>query len=561
MPKITKLKNEEMKSESFVFLKPKPAIKESVTNEDVTTPQLKGISQHKPLYYEESSNEESLSLGATPMKNNDFYIKNTKIRSVQPGMVYVSPQAGVEQQKDKKSLKCGVCSTAIDRDNFSLNYYNKESSLEFGNSEFICEKCFRENKMNKCQFCQKLFENSLEDGFCIYCINNAITTSKVLKSYTHRVENYAKEQLKKAKGKFNSKIANEIFEEFDPSAFSVTAGGVFKKLFGIELEYETKSANYGLTLLQVSRLLSEERNKEGGLQAEIKKDATLKDGFEVVSAPGDKHYHRDVWGSFFDYINKRSDIVCTPYNFDPQTMERGTGCGCHIHISKDAFLYYNDYEIKDSNNKTRIIQSQNGQGLALVKLTTFIHHPFNRKFIEIISGRPSGMHFDYLKIKGAQFNGNKIITKNGGVKTCLHLEPGAGHRTAINFETSTHKTLEFRFFNATKDLNTLLTYLDFVDALCSFCQPCNSSIINMKDWHNFYDFVIKNSYDYKYLYQFFTKNQDFVKYYYTPTEEIEKVKPQVKIENKESQQELKSRLKQKYTVNTINKKSYTDLDW
>lgn len=400
------------------------------------------------------------------------------------------------------NINCSSCKKAIIKADEVKTAY----SLDLNNSFYICKNCF--TNCVACESCKTTIyspRQELQDGFCTACIVNAPV--KVVNPYGLKVERNFKPLITKSKSSFLSKFARECYEDYDPSAFVFGCGEMHKKLFGIELEYETTN-RYGSILLKASKLLTDLAREENGLKAQIKKDATLKDGFEIVSAPADKKSHSQIWGPLFDYLVAERDIVCTPYYFNPQTMERGMGCGCHIHISKDFLLNSNTYVTKDGKELSA------GHGMSLFKLQTFIHHPNNRKFIELIAGRPSGMHFDFTKEKGAIFDPNgKIINKSVAKSRILEKDPHSvhsSHRTALNFIPSTDKTYEFRFFNATKDINKLLMYIDFVDALCSFCLIGNASLLHMADWRYFYKYVSNFRYDSPHLFKFLKQDSAMV---------------------------------------------------
>ncbi len=216
-----------------------------------------------------------------------------------------------------------------------------------------------------------------------------------------------------------------------------------------------------------------------------------------MSAPGDKLYHYSAWNNLFELLNKNEDIFCAPFE-KPEGAARGTGTGLHIHISKDAMIHYNTY-----SNTQRA-----GYGLACAKLQALIYSRHNTKFVEIMAGRPSNEFSDFTKPKGL------VITNKNHVKLINNPAQLTGaqmdHRTAINFNSSNDKTIEFRIFRSTKSLPELLKNIDFVDAACAFCRPGVASNAHMTDWIYFYEFVMKNRQDYKYLYKFFSSDPEFL---------------------------------------------------
>jgi hypothetical protein len=383
-------------------------------------------------------------------------------------------------------FKCVFCKEKIDISNsLYYNVYNSDGEK----TSLTCGNC--KNKVASCISCHNYYINdsSFYKKRCPRCVANA--TKVILKSYTDKSERHFDKHISPAKEgyKFFSENAVSAYGQNNIGSFTVTSDGVFPKLLGIELEYETKG-NYGKALIDIDELL-----KETKIKAILKRDGTLKAGVEVVSAPADKQYHYEVWGPFFDELNKNENIFCAPYEPPQDGAERGTGCGCHIHISKDALIHQSTY---------RIDLNPSGYGLGALKLTTFIHSPRNTKFIELMAGRPSNMFNNFTSRKGIQFKGDKIVS---GGKEILNIK--TDHRTAINFESSNGRTIEFRIFRSTKNKLELFKNIDFVDALCSYVT--SAGIKEVEYWIYFYEFVCKNRQDYPYLYKWFQSDQGFIK--------------------------------------------------
>src|ERR1017187_9719582 len=68
-------------------------------------------------------------------------------------------------------------------------------------------------------------------------------------------------------------------------------------------------------------------------------------------------------------------------------------------------------------------------------------------------------------------------------------EDGAnpGHRTAINFKSSTGHTIEFRIFRSTKDRYELFKDINFAWAVCEFCRA-GAPMSDYSDWLPFYNY-------------------------------------------------------------------------
>ena len=369
----------------------------------------------------------------------------------------------VRTTKEVPKPTCYCCEKEINPDIYDNCYQIPDKRNQ---TILACKKCYNDkNIIGRCDSCGNMnLKQNLTEGFCSYCIQNAHKT--VLRSYQTKAEQIYAPRISIDKSKFVNK-------EFSAEKY----GNLSMELLGVELEYETHK-NYGLSIIKYSKLTK-------GM-AVVKRDSSLVQGFEVVSLPADKQSHYEMWKPFFDEMSQDANVFCADFN--PQTEK---GCGCHIHISKDMFMQ----------------GGQNNQaGLAVAKLVTFIHTPNNRNFIEIIAGRKSNMFCNFHTEKGVQFKNGRPI-KTVGIKDAFYT---LNHRTAVNLHTSNGKTIEFRFFRSTKDIEELYKNIDFVCALCNYCKPSVASVSQMSDWVFFHEFVLKNRQDYPYLYKFFTENQDFL---------------------------------------------------
>jgi hypothetical protein len=398
-------------------------------------------------------------------------------------MVFTTKTCDSEDIPQQQQYPCVKCKTPIKQ----LNY-NVIVSQKSRKSDFICDDCYKSHVFS-CRGCSANFLEDLKEtyGYCSYCVEQA--PANYIYDYNTKVENNIGKQISNSDKyrdfqiKFqDSEYAGKIFKDKHPDSFVVTSNGVYPTLFGIELELAC--INQGLGVLQVKDLVSN--------FAQLKKDSTLKavNGFEIVSAPGDKRFHRECWKELFNSIEHNDNLYCADYIPPKPGEEKGSGCGCHIHISKDSMMNNNGYG-----------KFNGGPGLAIGKLVSFIHHKNNRKFVEIIAGRKSNMFSNFTTKRGFQTDKDGRVTQ---IKDVTHL-PGDfnGHRTAINIHSSNNKTIEFRIFRSTKNYNELMKNIDFVDALCAFCRTGNSSLQEMSNWYNFYQFVCRNRRDYKFLYKFF----------------------------------------------------------
>jgi len=378
--------------------------------------------------------------------------------------------------------------------NWNKNNQNEEDFKFKITHQNCCTECM--NKLPKCEGCGGVHENDKEFklNHCYQCLTEGFR--KYIRPYQDKVESYVKSGIteRKPQFKYHGEESKAAFGDNDIRSYVVTSNGVSLKLFGIELEYEMKH-NQGLGVITLAKLI-----KETGLKAGIKRDGTLVKGVEIVSAPCDKSYHYEVWRSFFDKIEFDDNIFCAPFEPPKEGQERGTGCGCHVHISKDALACGETYDKAAGNS---------GYALAALKLMTLVYSPENRKFIELIAGRKSNQFNNWMTHKGLRFDKSNRITGGTSDLTQSKLD----HRTAINFHSSNDKTIEFRIFRSTKNHDELMKNIDFVDAACAYCHTGVASMIDMKDWIYFYEFVCKNRQDYQYLYKFLNESREFHELY------------------------------------------------
>lgn len=449
--------------------------------------------------------KEEFFIPSKPVKNNKVYNdelikkKSTK-KPIKYSNINMSKYYSIESKtpSEEKSniIKCGICDTILKRADWAYT-----ANQETRQSNYLCESCLKNKKVYCCKSCGMLFSDELIEDHCLACIESA--PRNYIKSYGERAEkhhNFIISLCEDKKVKFNGEESQKLIGNNAPESFVLNAGGFYATLFGIELEYEVVK-DYGLNIIKINNLMNSELEKENGLRAIIKRDGTLRDkdgnenGFEIVSAPADKKYHYKAWDNFLDTIKNNDSYHCAPYCPPQNGAERGTGCGCHIHISKDSMVHHNNYGGRLGS----------GYGLACAKLQTFIYSKNNRKFIEVMAGRKSNMFSNFTQKRGAQLNNQGKIVLARSVRENL----GMDHRTAVNFHSSNGRTIEFRIFRSTKDKNELKKNIDFVDAICCFCRTGNASLNEMNDWIYFYEFVLKNRQDYPYLYRFFEGVKDF----------------------------------------------------
>jgi len=243
-----------------------------------------------------------------------------------------------------------------------------------------------------------------------------------------------------------------------------TFNGIY---FGVELEVEVRAGDVEEYAAKVLSLLPK--------KVIVKRDGSLTRGFEIVSGPAVLMWHRTGWDPLFEW-NDRERVLLS------HDAPKAT-CGLHVHASRGPL-----------------------GGLQIAKMVHFLHAPENRRFVEILSGRPAGHFQDYLTPKG-WFLGAKDVKWGGlndGDRNAVRLvqtnRPTGqefwslrrdGHRyTALNL--TNYDTIEFRLFRGTMKRETFLARLEFCAALIRWCQTAGAGVRELL-WEKFVEWFRNNS--------------------------------------------------------------------
>lgn len=214
-----------------------------------------------------------------------------------------------------------------------------------------------------------------------------------------------------------------------------------ERYYGIEIELERKSRSTD-AFIMLTRIIP--RLKEIGFVSGT--DGSLQHGVEFRSCP-------QTFSVLKENLEKFHAIV-SPYFHSLDT------CGVHIHVSRGSLSNYQ-----------------------IGKIIGFVYNSDNNSFIESVSRRGSGRWQEF--ISGSSFESleggrirlnkrklnkdNKFKRVEGGKKRLRnHSFTNHGKYTAVN--TSHNHTLEFRLFKGSDSVDTTLSYLQFVDALCAYTQ-------------------------------------------------------------------------------------------
>jgi hypothetical protein len=220
---------------------------------------------------------------------------------------------------------------------------------------------------------------------------------------------------------------------------------------GAEIELETNKNR---------EKVAEEANQYVGKFCIIKNDTSIKNGFEIASAPCGLEFHQRNWYKFFKYCRTTKNL------FPAENV------GMHVHVSRKYLT-----------------------PLQVGKILVFINAPENLEFLSLIAGR------NLIKHKWCKIN-HEINSPKWGLKKIRNT---MGYdSSAVRF--SFRKTLEFRIFSSTISRKIFLKNLEFCHALIKFTRTCFMSIEDTRSVGKFCSFVQDWREEYPNLYSFLRHN-------------------------------------------------------
>ena len=189
----------------------------------------------------------------------------------------------------------------------------------------------------------------------------------------------------------------------------------------------------------------------------FKGDGSLRNGFEMVSAPCTLAYHKQQLDKLFawnDWTDSEGNTYVKAWNTDT--------CGIHVHLNRASFT-----------------ASQIG------KLQVIINDEVNRNFIEAVAGRKAN---DYAKFK------QKRIAE-GGQRDYTKYE-------AVN--TAHAQSIELRIFRGNATKNGILRVLEFSFALGEYVQQCSFKALHYRDFLKWFK-LPRNRADFPYINEWFVR--------------------------------------------------------
>ena len=189
----------------------------------------------------------------------------------------------------------------------------------------------------------------------------------------------------------------------------------YSRYFGVELEVEVKHGDR----LDRATALNDALNKGIiGKSCFFENDGSLSNGFEIITQPMGLDTHAKFW----EWVKDA--------NLSRGLLSHNTStCGLHVHVTRYGL--------------TR---------LQISKMVAFINHPDNRPLLEALARRYGSNYATYSSGKRI---GNALRDSNGRYEA-LNLEP--------------RKTIEFRMFKGTLKYESIMSAVEFANALVNFCS-------------------------------------------------------------------------------------------
>ena len=191
-------------------------------------------------------------------------------------------------------------------------------------------------------------------------------------------------------------------------------GTKYQRYFGVELEIESK---HGEPRDHADRLNDVLNKGEKGHRCFFERDGSLSYGFEIITQPMGLDLHAEFW-------RWTQDKALTKGLLSHNTST----CGLHVHVTKTGL--------------TR---------MQISKMVSFVNHPDNRQLVETIARRYGSNY--------ATIHNKKIAT--------AHFSQSSRYE-AVNLEPT--RTVEFRLFKGTLKYESIMSALEFTNALVNFCN-------------------------------------------------------------------------------------------
>jgi len=244
---------------------------------------------------------------------------------------------------------------------------------------------------------------------------------------------------------------------YKPSPFFFGEG---KYHFGFELEVEARGNGRYEGAAAVQSFL--------GGRAYFKNDASLDEGFEIVTHPHTlENYHKEFDWNFLRRLQS-----------DGYRSWNTGSCGLHVHVSRTAFGNGDPWERGVPQPlRSQLLLRRQSHELRFMKL---IYD--NQRQVERIAGRTSA-HYANFSDKGNLVNKVKLGYQNNG------------RMSAVNTENS--ETIEIRVFKGSLRKERVLSAIEFVHASVEYTRDIKVTSKNLAlSWMNFTGYVGNNAEQY-----------------------------------------------------------------
>jgi len=209
-----------------------------------------------------------------------------------------------------------------------------------------------------------------------------------------------------------------------------------RRYLGVELEVEVpNSSRNSLNREDKARQLNELINKSIiGSKVFFENDGSLNNGFEIISQPMGLGAHKELWS----WLNNKDAVKGL------RSHMTGT-CGLHVHISRASM-----------------------SKLQIAKIVAFINDPDNEGLIRAVARRYAE---GYCRIK---------------VKKIGQSAESDDRYDAVNI--TPRRTIEFRIFKGSLKYESVMSAIQFSNAVTEFCSRSTTSVLDLKA-DKFMDFI------------------------------------------------------------------------
>ena len=204
------------------------------------------------------------------------------------------------------------------------------------------------------------------------------------------------------------------------------------RFMGVELEVEVRDGSIDDHVTSLNNKLND---GEVGKRVYFEADGSLTNGFEIITNPMGLDSHYELWSALTD-----RDLVRGMRSHDTST------CGLHVHVSR-----------------------KNMHVMQLNKMNVFLNHPDNHELIKAVARR-----YDV--------NYARIAQKRLSTAHKYDIE----RRDALNITND--YTVEFRIFKGTLIYDTLLSAIEFANAVVNFTMPASPAGFHLST-PRFLDFI------------------------------------------------------------------------